>query len=182
MVISLYDFIEAYYEEITNIKGEYQQLNFSKPNISDCSEIIDTSKKHPFIELKNSSAYKKVANTIMHIFYASPLDKEISSKSPINQYLKIKEFVFLKDTNNHQNAIIAIAYGLYIINKEDEFSELINISCHSFVELVQTLCAINLKTADMLILSTKLLALLLEQITYKTNNKLEYESCPILVS
>lgn len=181
---SLRVFINNIYANITGIDGELRDFTIGHPTISqDCAEIIKLSKEVAFIDLNQASIYKKVANIAMHIFHASPL-KTVISREPLNQYLAIEEFKVLKATPNHQNAIIAIFYALHLLNQEQEVANKIEISCHSMAELTQVLCEIKLDDNNknnlyqLLIASTRHLALLFEQLTYKTNTTLQYNLCP----
>ncbi|WXU00689.1 MAG: hypothetical protein Ctma_1418 [Catillopecten margaritatus gill symbiont] len=180
---SLCIFIRNFYENITGITGELRDITVGHPTISeDCNNIIQLSEEAAFIDLNQASFYKKIANIAIHILYVSPLKTAISKTGPLNQYLKVEEFKALRATPNHQNAIVAIFYAIHLLNQE--IDNKIEVSCHSLSELVQTLCAINMHDENetnlyqSLISTTKHLALLLEQITYKTNSTLQYQLCP----
>ena len=77
---------------------------------ANCDTIIKNglNEELSFIDISSeSNSFKKIANMVMHIFYASPLNTKISSNSPINQYLKIEEFNVLKNTptNNKEYSL-----------------------------------------------------------------------------
>lgn len=180
---SLHAFIGNLYGNITGITGELRDITVGHPSISEnCNRIIQLSEEKAFIDLTQASFYKKIANIAVHILYESPLESTIYKDSPINQYLKIEEFEALNTTHNHQNAMVAIFYAIYLLNQEVKNE--IEVSCHSVAELVQVLCAVDINNKNKislhqsLVLTTKYLALLLEQITYKTNTALQYGLCP----
>lgn len=179
MSSNLYTFIENLYTKITNTSQETKEILIGYPIIeSDCNEILTISQTHPFISLQNANIYKQVANVVIHIFYASPAEKPIIQKGFLN-LIKNKELKVLHNDKNHQNALIAIIYGLYLINKEDDFSQPINISCHTMVDWVQTLLTIDITKEENLLSATKFFSLLFEQTTYKCNLTKEYPHCPI---
>ncbi len=182
MPSDLAEFIQSIYEEITNITGEFKDFSMGSADISDCDVIIDNIQNKPLIAIDNgANAFKKVANVVMHIFYASPLKTPIFSDSPIAQFINpnFAELKNLKDTDNHQNALIAIAYGLFLLNQEKTFTQSIYFSCHSLVELIQTMCRMELDNMDNLLSSTHYLSLLFEQATYKCNADIEYQPCAL---
>jgi len=180
---SLYTFIKNFYENITGITGELRDITVGHPKIAnDCNDIIQLSEESAFIVLSEANFYKKIANIAIHILHASPLETPVSKIGPLNQYLKVEEFKALKATHNHQNAMVAIFYAIHLLNQEVENN--IEISCHSLADLIQILCVINMDDKDesnlyqSLVSATQYLALLLEQITYKTNTNLQYKFCP----
>jgi hypothetical protein len=191
-------FIEAYHRSLMKLQGV--PVGQTSPSISVNSTKIaniindskDDNKSFLLMNLNQANLFKKTANLITHIYINSPIKNNIIKKfrtATTSNSNHSSFLVKLVDIPNHQNAVIAVAYSLYSLNKS--FNKKLKLSCHSFAELIQTLClsviTIELNNASEkdyqhLTQLTLLLSLLLEQIAYKTNSHEEDPHCDSLLN
>jgi len=124
--------------------------------------------------LEQASVFKKVANFITYFVAEKPILETFKNPSLSPEILKI---------NNYENSIVALLIGLAALhnskiykneNSSDKEEVCLNnpieLSKHSFVDLVDALSNITPQT------HFKLLTVLLEQLSYKTNPECQY--CP----
>lgn len=117
--------------------------------------------------LNESSAFKKVALFISYFVAERPILEPFKESNLDRDILKI---------NNYENSIIALLIGLFALHKAVIFQNeqtvyLINpieLSKHSLIDLVDALANITPQN------HFKLLTVLLEQLSYKTNTHCQY--------
>ncbi len=119
--------------------------------------------------LSESSAFKKVANFIAYFVAERPILEPFKESNLPSDILKI---------SNHENSIVALLIGLsalhnaviYQNGKTVSLDNPIELSKHSFVDIVDALASISPQT------HFKLLTVFLEQMSYKTNPHCQYKT------
>jgi len=117
--------------------------------------------------LIESSAFKKVANFISYFVAERPILESFKESNLDSDILKI---------NNYENSIVALLIGLsalhnaviYQNGKTVSLDNPIELSKHSFIDLIDALANISPQA------HFKLLTVLLEQLSYKTNPHCQY--------
>ncbi|MDO9254604.1 MAG: hypothetical protein Q7U54_03755 [Bacteroidales bacterium] len=117
--------------------------------------------------LEQASIFKQVSNFMTYFISERPILASFSNPNLPSEILKIR---------NHENATVALLLGFAALHNasivKDEktvnLSEPIKLSKHSFIDMVDALANITPS------LHFKVLTVLLEQISYKTNPECQY--------
>jgi hypothetical protein len=118
--------------------------------------------------IEKASAFKKVANFICFFIAERPIIEPFPKEIIGENLAKIE---------NHQNAIVAfelakmVLHGAHITREDGEFNvkHEIKVSAHSYIDIIESLASITPS------LHFKMVAVLLEQLVYKSNPDCQYD-------